>query len=103
MKVLWMSDSPTVATGFGNVARYVCGGLADRGHDVSILHWATKGEPTPWQNCTLYPVTHWSNCVRSLSGSDADQLLNYLRRLHPDLLVPVGDLWWFTYITNPVI
>ncbi len=37
MKILWVSDNPTVATGFANVTRYVCSGLADHGHDVFIL------------------------------------------------------------------
>jgi hypothetical protein len=63
MKVLWMSDSPTSPTGYGNVTRFVCAGLADCGHQVSILGKQTRGQPVPWHNCVLYP-----------SGFDANEL-----------------------------
>jgi hypothetical protein len=55
MKILWMSDSPTSASGFGNVTRFVCAGLAARGHQVDILGWQTRGLPVTWQQCTLFP------------------------------------------------
>jgi glycosyltransferase involved in cell wall biosynthesis len=54
MKILWMSDSPTMPTGYGNATRYVCGILADCGHQVSILGWQTINQ-VRWRNCTLYP------------------------------------------------
>ena len=95
MKILWMSDSPTSPSGFGNVTRFVCAGLTDRGHQVSILGWQTRGQPTSWHNCILYPIRH--------NGFGADVLLNYLRRLQPDILVTLADVWWLTYITYPAI
>ncbi len=87
-----MSDSPTTPSGYGNVTRCVCAGLAERGHDVSILGWQTKGEPTPWQNCMLYP-----------SGFNTDELLNYLRQLQPDVLVIQTDVMWLAHINYPVL
>jgi glycosyltransferase involved in cell wall biosynthesis len=95
VKILWMSDSPTSPSGFGNVTRFVCSGLADRGHHVHILGWQAHGEPTTWQNCTLYPVR--------LDRFGADVLLNYLYRLRPELLITLSDVWWLTYIANPGI
>jgi len=95
MKILWMSDSPTSPSGFGNVTRYVCAGLADCGHQVSILGWQTRGQPTRWHNCTLYPIRH--------NGFGADALLGYLYRVRPDVLVTLADVWWLTYITYPII
>ncbi|MBL8186866.1 MAG: glycosyltransferase family 4 protein [Acidobacteria bacterium] len=95
MKVLWMSDSPTSPSGFGNVTRFICAGLADYGHQVSILGWQARGTPEPWRNCMLYPVRH--------NGLGADVLLNYLRRLQPDILVTLADVWWLTFISNPMI
>jgi glycosyltransferase involved in cell wall biosynthesis len=95
MKILWMSDSPTSPSGFGNVTRFVCSGLAERGHQVHILGWQAHGEATTWQNCMLYPVR--------LDRFGADVLLNYLYRLRPELLITLSDVWWLTYIANPGI
>jgi len=96
MKILWISDSPTVPTGFGSVTRFVCGGLADGGHQVSILGWHAQGQPTPWHNCMLYP----SNNVGP--NANVDELLSYLRQLQPDVLITQGDIWWWLrYILEP--
>jgi len=95
MNILWMSDSPTSPSGFGNVTRHVCAGLAGRGNRVSILGWQAHGNPSAWQNCTLYPVR--------LNSFGADVLLNYLQKIRPDILITLADVWWLTYITNPSI
>ena len=93
MKILWMSDSPTAPSGFGNVSRFVCEGLARRGHEVSIVGWQMRGQAQPWQGCTLYPTR--------FDTFGADVLLGYLQRLKPDVLVTLADVWWLTYIGNP--
>jgi glycosyltransferase involved in cell wall biosynthesis len=95
MKILWMSDSPTAPSGFGTVSRFVCEGLARRGHDVSIVGWQMRGQAQPWQGCTLYPTR--------FDTFGADVLLGYLQRLKPDVLVTLADVWWLTYIGNPTI
>jgi glycosyltransferase involved in cell wall biosynthesis len=95
MKILWMSDSPGSPSGFGNVTRFVCGGLADRGHRLSIIGWQARGAPTSWHNCTVYPT------ARNSFG--AEVLLGYLQRLQPDVLVTLADIWWLTYIRSPHI
>ena len=93
MKILWMAESPTLPTGYGNASRWICKGLADRGHDVSILGWGYKQDPTHWQNCMLYPC-----------GFSADELLPHLYHLKPDVVVAVTDIWMLTkYIVNPLI
>jgi len=93
MEILWVSDSPTVATGFGNATRYICAGLADRGHHVSILGGGlTSGQKGPWQNCMLYPTE-----------TSADEVLHYLRQLQPDILVVAADIWWLTCYNYPLI
>jgi len=95
MKILWMSDSPSSPSGFGNVTRFVCDGLAARGHQVSILGWQAHGSPTRWRNCVLYPVR--------LDSFGSDVLMNYLQKLRPDVLITLADVWWLTYIANPLI
>jgi glycosyltransferase involved in cell wall biosynthesis len=95
MKILWMSDSPTSPSGFGNVTRFVCAALACRGHQVSILGWQTRGSPELWSNCTLYPIRY--------NSFGADVLLTYLHRVRPDVLVTLADIWWLAYIKDPGI
>lgn len=95
MHVLWMSDSPDSPTGFGNVTRFVCSGLADLGHRVSILGWQTRGTPIVWHSCQLYPTGY--------SDVGADVLLFYLQRLRPDVLITLGNVWWLSWITHPLI
>jgi hypothetical protein len=75
--------------------RFVCAGLAERGHQVSILGWQARGEVTDWQGCAVYPVRH--------DGFGADVLLPYLRRIQPDILVTLADVWWLTFIADPAI
>jgi glycosyltransferase involved in cell wall biosynthesis len=95
MKILWMSDSPTTPSGFGNVTRFVCGSLADRGHQVFILGRQTQGmhgRPIPWHNCLLYPG--------ALSNH---QLLHYLHRLQPDMMITLANVWELEDLNYPVI
>jgi glycosyltransferase involved in cell wall biosynthesis len=98
MKILWVSDSPTSPTGYGNVTRYVCAGLAEYGHQVSILGWQTDSQAVRWQNCTLYPLRYGPHV--------ADAILGYLRQLQPDVLVMLSDVRhvrWSDYVTNPIL
>jgi glycosyltransferase involved in cell wall biosynthesis len=95
MKILWMSDSPTEPTGFGNVTRAICTGLAGYGHHVSILGWPGHGQPRPWQNCMLYPIRQ--------NQRGADVFLNYLRTLQPDVLITLDDIYYVKYMLRPEI
>jgi glycosyltransferase involved in cell wall biosynthesis len=95
MHVLWISDSPTTPSGFGNVTRFVCSGLAARGFRVSIMGWQSHGQPTTWSGCQVYPIR------RDPFG--ADVLLGYLQRLRPDVLIALADVWWLAFITHPLV
>jgi glycosyltransferase involved in cell wall biosynthesis len=92
MRVLWISDSPETPSGFGNVTRFVCAGLAARGHQVSILGWQTK-QAHDWNGCRVHAV-----------GSDplgSDALYAYLVRHRPDLVIALADIWWLPYFGSP--
>ena len=92
MQVLWVSDSPDTPSGFGNVTRHVCEGLAKRGHQVSILGWQTR-EVGQWNGCRLYP-THSDHL-----GGDA--LFPLLIRTRPELVIALADVWWLPYFGAP--
>lgn len=94
MHLLWISDSPDTPSGFGNVTRFVCQGLAARGHTVSILGWQTL-EQQEWQGCTVYPNG------RLPLGSDA--FFRVLLRLRPQIVIALGDVWWLPYFSAPHI
>jgi len=91
MRVLWISDSPDTPSGFGNVTRFVCEGLARRGHNVSIIGWQTK-EEQDWNGCRVYPA----------SGSlGSRSLFPFLVRHRPEIVIALGDVWWLPYFTAP--
>lgn len=92
MHILWVSDSPTTPSGFGNVTRFVCEGLARRGHRVSILGWQSR-QPFAWNGCQVYATG-----VDPLGG---DALYAYLVRHRPDAVIALADVWWLPYFTAP--
>jgi glycosyltransferase involved in cell wall biosynthesis len=91
MRVLWISDSPDTPSGFGNVTRFVCEGLAKRRHDVSILGWQTL-TPHDWNGCKVYPA---SGTLGSRS------LYPFLVRYRPEIVIALGDVWWLPYFSAP--
>jgi glycosyltransferase involved in cell wall biosynthesis len=95
MKILWMSDSPTTPSGFGNVTRFICEGLAQRGHDVHVLGWQETGSSRKVDDLTLHG--------HGRHPMGADVLLTHLYRLRPDYLVTLADVWWLTFLTDPAV
>jgi len=91
MRLLWISDSPDTPSGFGNVTRSVCQGLARRGHDVSIMGWQTK-QPHDWNGCKVYP---------SLGRLASDTIFPFLVRHRPEVVIALADVWWLPYFCAP--
>ncbi|HEV2494491.1 MAG TPA: glycosyltransferase [Terriglobia bacterium] len=91
MRVLWISDSPDTPSGFGNVTRFVCEGLARRGHSLSILGWQTH-DIHDWNGCKVYPAGQ-------TLGSQA--LFPFLVRNRPEIVIALGDVWWLPYFSAP--
>jgi glycosyltransferase involved in cell wall biosynthesis len=92
MRVLWVSDSPDTPSGFGNVTRFVCEGLARRGHQVSVLGWQTR-ECRESKGCRLYPT--------QAERLGADALFPLLVRLRPEAVIALADVWWLPYFGSP--
>jgi hypothetical protein len=93
-RILWISDCPVRATGFGLVTREICARLATRGHQVRILGW--WGVPGP----------------REFGGVQADNLPTdpyrakqkieqEITNFYPEFLVSLGDIPWLSYIADP--
>lgn len=93
MRVLWISDSPDTPSGFGNVTRFICGGLAQRGHAVNILGWQSV-EQMDWNGCGVYPAS-------GVLGSSS--LFPFLVRHRPEIVIALGDVWWMPYFSAPHI
>src|SRR5205823_15044155 len=92
MHLLWISDSPETPSGFGNVTRFVCEGLARRGHRVSILGWQTRTQGV-WNGCEVFPI--------GLDPLGSDALYRLLVRLRPELVMALGDVWWLPFLSAP--
>jgi glycosyltransferase involved in cell wall biosynthesis len=91
MRVLWISDSPETPSGFGNVTRFVCRGLARRGHDVHIIGWQTK-DTHEWELCTVHP---------SVGRLGSNNIFPFLVRNRPDVVIALADVWWLSYFCAP--
>jgi glycosyltransferase involved in cell wall biosynthesis len=92
LHIAWISDSPDTPSGFGNVTRYVCEGLARRGHKVTIFGWQTK-HAFDWNGCRVLPM------AKDPMGGDA--LYAYLLRHRPEAVIALADVWWLPYFASP--
>ena len=91
MRVLWVSDSPDTPSGFGNVTRFVCEGLARKGHDVSIIGWQTQ-EPHTCGGCRVLP---------SMGRLGSEAVFPFLIRHRPEIVIALADVWWLPYFSSP--
>ena len=92
LHIAWVSDSPDTPSGFGNVTRAVCEGLARRGHRVTIFGWQTK-RAFDWNGCRVLPM------AKDPMGGDA--LYAYLLRHRPEAVIALADVWWLPYFASP--
>ncbi len=56
MRILWSSNSPFVATGYGQQTAVACRHLKDMGHDMAILaFYGLEGSRVDWGDIPIYP------------------------------------------------
>src|SRR5690349_15194207 len=89
-RVLWMSDAPTLLTGFGLVTGKVCGGLAALGHEVRVLGW-WKTSPAPCHGLDVYACPVHPRLA-------AETVLPHADRCRSHCLVTLGDIPWLSYL-----
>jgi glycosyltransferase involved in cell wall biosynthesis len=93
MKIVYMSDSPTVPTGYGRVGKVLCENFIKEGHSVTVIGWGYNGEPhdLPYN---IIP------CNTQTDGFGENILADFIRKEKPDILFTLGDPWMTEYIPN---
>ena len=89
--ILWMSDSPTSYTGYGIVTKNIIERLSKLDYNLSAIGWQHSDKKT-FGNIQIYPGG------KGLYGKDV--LQTYLDSLKPDLLITLGDLFFFNYFKD---
>jgi glycosyltransferase involved in cell wall biosynthesis len=91
MKIVYMSDSPTIPTGYGRVGKVLCQSFIDNGHEVEVIGWGYDGSPHNLPYKIIPCDTH-----QERFGEDI--LANYIRNEKPDILFTLGDPWMVEYV-----
>src|SRR6266498_2360443 len=93
VKVLWVSDSPLLATGFGRVTREVSTRLAQQpGIQVACLAWGYNGWPYNREHLPL--VLYPSNAA----SHGQDNFERVIDEFKPDVVVTLGDIWMLEWL-----
>ena len=86
------SGQTATPSGFGNVTRFVCEGLAGCGHQVSILGWQTR-QPHEWNGCRVHAVGSGvliACLAEKIKGDEVETLAQGIVDWHK-ALAPAGD------------
>lgn len=89
-RILWMSDTPCRASGFGHVTSEICTRLARLGHEILILGW-WSGDATTYLGLEVKP------CPVSPTAA-ASAIAKYVSEFRPHYLITVGDIPWLSYV-----
>lgn len=85
MKILYLSDSPAIPSGYGKVGKNLLMGLRAKGHQIVILGGSLNPGPFksyPWNGMTLYPVQGYANI---------DNIRFVLKEHKPDVMIINSD------------
>jgi glycosyltransferase involved in cell wall biosynthesis len=93
MKIVMMSDSPTVPTGYGRVMKVLAQSFHEAGHDITVIGWGYYGT----EHSFPYKIIP-CDAVRDRHGEDI--LANFIRQEKPDILFTLGDPWMTEYIPS---
>lgn len=92
IKILWMSDSINVPTGYGNVTRNILTRLNKKKFDVAHFGWQTVGQPHTIYGITTYPIG------KDRHGKDI--LKHHLDTIKPDIFIELCDMWMADYVLD---
>jgi glycosyltransferase involved in cell wall biosynthesis len=90
--IIYVSDSPTLPTGYGRVSKELTTSLHNAGHDITVIGWGFKeGQHNPHP----YPIIP---CQTHQENFGEDILARLIRDKKPDIVMTLGDPWmtnWF--------
>lgn len=92
-KIIYMSDSPTISTGYGRVSKELTVALHNAGHEITCIGWGYNGEEHSFPFEIIPCNTHRDNF-----GEDI--LSRYIRDNQPDILFTLGDPWMTEYVPH---
>lgn len=109
MKIVTISDSPTIFSGLARVHRHVIDGLLADGHSVLPCGWyaydedqlerAKKGEQV---ERVIYSSPHGDipvlNVPKGNGHNDMYAIYDVVRHISPDVVITIGDHWHFWYM-----
>jgi len=85
VKILYLSDSPLIATGYGKIGRDLLIGLRDKGHQIIILGGSVAQilfQSQVWNGMTYYPVKDYGNI---------ENIRFVLKEHKPDVMIVNSD------------
>jgi glycosyltransferase involved in cell wall biosynthesis len=98
LKILWVSDSPLLGTGFGRVTREVTSRLATvPGIEVACLGWGYDGWP---YDRTRFPVVIYPSRGASHGQENFERVVLEFK---PDVVVTLAEIWMIDWLpAHPV-
>ncbi len=98
VRVLWVSDSPLVGSGFGRVTRELTTRLArTSGIEIACLGWSYDGWPYDHARFpfVIYPSRGGAN--------GAENFERVIQEFKPQVVITLGELWMLDWLhTHPV-
>jgi glycosyltransferase involved in cell wall biosynthesis len=86
MRILWHSNAPWAATGYGVQTRLFAPRIRDLGHDVSIsAFYGLEGASIQWQGMTVYP--------KAFHPYGMDVVSSHARNCKADVVLTLIDGW----------
>jgi glycosyltransferase involved in cell wall biosynthesis len=92
-KIVYMSDSPTVSTGYGRVSKELTVALHNAGHEIIVIGWGYQGEPHDYPFEIVPCNTHRENFGE-------DKLASIIQDYRPDILFTLGDPWMTEFVPH---
>jgi len=90
-KIVMLSDSPTLTTGYGRVMQVLAPAFHELGHAVTVIGWGYTGEPHDFP----FPIIP---CNAHADRFGEDILGEFIRYEKPDILFTLGDPWMTEFI-----
>lgn len=88
MRILWWSNCPWTATGYGKQTREAVTRVKSLGHDVAIAsNFGLLGNAIDWNGITIYPAK------RTPLG--VDTIRAYAEHFYADIVLSLYDVWAF--------